>query len=93
MICQEQIQFPQTLNAGDIAWWTNGLTYLCATYSKGGKIRPEHVEQVTIIQAKGDALIINVPSWPTPIHTCRRWISTDPRVPCEAVLNAYGVNV
>lgn len=91
MICQEQIQFPQTLKSGDIVWWTPGLAHLCATYRKGMAFRPENVEQVTIIQAKDDALIIDVPSWPTPIHTCRRWISTDPRVPCEAVLSAYGV--
>lgn len=81
------------LKVGDVVWWTPGLRYLCATYDKGGKLRPENSEPVTIlsVDVEKDDIWIDVPDWPTAIITCRRWISTDPKVPCSGVLEAYGI--
>ena len=91
---------PDEVKVGDVVWWTSGLRYLCATYKDGtpvDKFRPEYPEQVTILEISepnnfgSRTYIIAVPSWATPIHTVRRWISTDPAVPCPAVCEAYGV--
>ena len=93
--------FPQPeIRVGDVVWWTHGLTYLCATYRDGTpveKFRTENPEQVTVLEIGepdnfgSRTYIVDVPSYGRPIHTVRRWISTDPAVPCEAVCEAYGV--
>lgn len=89
---QLPLDMPMSYQPGDSVWWTHGLTYLCASYRGRRRLRPEHTERVTIKAVKdGDHFIIDVPSWPTPIHTCARWLSPDEHTPCEAVRRAYGL--
>lgn len=96
MTDQQSLPFGQQFNAGDRVWWLNGLKYLTVTYRNGDKIRPEPMLEVEILEVTQDEhghedFWINAPGYDHPIRTVRRWFSTDPKVPCEAVLQAYGV--
>lgn len=84
------------LKVGDVVWWTSGLRYLTPTYKQDGKVRPEHSQKVTVLaieqrEKNWESIWIQVPEREHPISTVRRWISTDPKVPCEAVLEANGI--
>lgn len=84
------------LKVGDVVWWTGGLKYLTTTYKQDGKIRTEDVAECTVLGIEQrengwESIWIQTPYRDAPISTVRRWISTDPKVPCEAVLEANGI--
>ncbi len=96
---QLEIFQPDEINVGDVVWWTWGLRYLTRTYKYGtpvSKFRPEHIEQVKVLEisepnnSDNRTYISELQDREQPIHTCRRWISTDPSIPCEAIFEAYG---
>lgn len=100
---QQSLPFGQEFKVGDVVWWTHGLGYLVATYRHGDKIRPESCERVRIESVDTDAesysrvngygRSIRVYSFDDDREytVSPRWLSPDPKVPCEAVLQAYGV--
>lgn len=101
---QLALPFPAPeIQPGDRVWWTHGLTYLVATYQHGGKIRPESGEMVTVAAIGQDtdpysgmyqsSRTIRVYSHEEgrEYSVAERWLSKDPSVPCEAVMQAYGV--
>ena len=91
---------PDEIRVGDSVWFTWGLHYLPPTYKHGtpvDKFRPENPELVKVLEIgepdrfDSRTYIIEIQDREHPIHTVRRWLSTDPAVPCPAVCEAYGV--
>jgi hypothetical protein len=91
------------LKVGESVWWTHGLSHLVCTYKDGDKVRPESMELVRI-EAVGEEVplysghgfsnrTVRVYSFEDnrdySVHP--RWLSPDKRVPCEGVLEAYGI--
>jgi hypothetical protein len=98
---QLELEMPLTFAVGERVWWTHGLTYLVATYKKGGKLRPESGEPVTItaigndtnpysgIYATSRTVRVYSQEDNREYSVAPRWLSASQRQPCEAVLEAY----
>jgi hypothetical protein len=100
---QESLLPKPELKVGETVWWTHGLSHLVCTYKDGDKVRPESMELVRI-EAVGEEVplysghgfsnrTVRVYSFDEGrdyfVHP--RWLSHDEKVPCEAVLEAYGI--
>lgn len=99
---QDELDLAIRFEAGQTVWWTHGLSYLVATYMKGGKIRPESKELVRIEAVDVETQLysghgmsnrtISVYSFKDErsysVHP--RWLSISESAHCDAVLEAYG---